>query len=432
MRILGIRTAAALVLLTAAAGTVYAQDSTTKGVHIGLQYTPGTRPGVVVLPMLGIGGDSAQAIIQRDLDDGDRLTIIQNVGNAGVTTANVNYALFAKLSARAIVQGFLGPTALHVLVHDVGGQKILVTRDFAVPATVGTPEWRFALHAASDEIEKSITGTRGIAATRVLFVRDGQIYVCDADGYDVKALSPKEGAMSPAWHPSGRYIGYSVFTKAGTEIVIQDLTNGGTRHLVGTPGGLNSAPVFTPDGKWVVYAHGDEVGTDLFAANPFSNDPARRITVGHGTDNTQPTFSPDGQQIAFTSGRSGHPEIYITDFDGTNAELLTPFEFGGEFYREGPDWSPDGRSVAFGSWIGGIFQVETISLRDRSVKQLTSEGRNEDPSYAPDSRHLVFTSTRSGVHELWVLDVESGRVRQLTFGSEARLAAWSRALVPSP
>jgi TolB protein len=264
----------------------------------------------------------------------------------------------------------------------------------------------------------------------VLFVRDGQIYVCDADGYDVKALSPKEGAMSPAWHPLGRYIAYSVFTKAGTEIVIQDLTNGGTRHLVGTPGGLNSAPVFTPDGKWVVYAHGDEVGTDLFAANPFSNDAARRITVGHGTDNTQPTFSPDGQQIAFTSGRSGHPEIYITDFDGTNAELLTPFEFGGEFYREGPDWSPDGRSVAFGSWIGGIFQVETISLRDRSVKQLTSEGRNEDPSYAPDSRHLVFTSSRSGVHELWVLDVESGRVRQLTFGSEARLAAWSRALVP--
>lgn len=430
MRQLVLRAAAALVFMAAAARTAYAQDTTQKGVHIGLQYRQGTRPGVVVLPMLGIGGDSAQAIIQRDLDYGDRLTIIANVGNTGATTANVNYPLFAKLGAAAIVQGFLGPTTLHVLVHDVGGQKILATRDFAVPPAANTPEWRFAVHAASDEIEKSITGTKGISATRVLFVRDGQIYVCDADGYGAKALTPKEGALSPAWHQSGRYIVYSVFTKSGTDIVVQDLTNGGTRHLVATPGGLNSAPVFTPDGKWVVYAHGDEVGTDLFAANPFTNDAARRITVGHGTDNTQPTISPNGQQIAFTSGRSGHPEIYITDFDGTNAELLTPFEFGGEFYREGPDWSPDGRSVAFGSWIGGIFQVETISLRDRSIKQLTSEGRNEDPSYAPDSRHLVFTSTRSGVHQLWVLDVESGRVRQLTFGSEARLAAWSRALVP--
>jgi TolB protein len=418
------------LLMIAAARSTYAQDTTQRGVHIGIQYAPGTRPGVVVLPILGVGGDSAQAIIQRDLDYGDRCTMITNVGPGGAGTANVNYPLFSKLGAAAIVQAFLAPTTLHVLVHDVRGQKILVTKDFAVPQNINTPEWRFAVHAASDQIEQAITGVRGISATRVLFVRDGQVFVADADGADLKPLTPKEGAMSPAWHPSGRYIAYSVFTGAGTVIVVQDLTNGQTRHLVATPGGLNSAPVFTPDGKTLVYAHGDEVGTDLFAANPFSNDPARRITVGHGTDNTQPSISPDGARIAFTSGRSGHPEIYITDFDGTNAELLTPFEFGGEFYRAGPDWSPDGRSLAFGSWIGGIFQVETISLRDRSIKQLTSEGRNEDPSYAPDSRHLVFTSTRSGVHELWVLDIESGRVRQLTFGSEARLAAWSRALVP--
>src|SRR5215470_15428565 len=146
MRKLVIRSAVALVLVAAAARSTYAQDST-KGVHIGLQYRAGTRPGVIVLPMLGVGGDSAQAILQRDLDYGDRLTIIQNVGPVGVTTANVNYQLFSKLGAAAIVQGFLGPTTLHVLVHDVAGQKILATRDFSVPANVGTPEWRFALHA---------------------------------------------------------------------------------------------------------------------------------------------------------------------------------------------------------------------------------------------------------------------------------------------
>src|SRR5579864_1659303 len=108
MRQNAIRAVAAVVLLTAAARTTYAQDST-KGVHIGLQYPAGTRPGVVVLPMLGVGGDSAQAIIQRDLDYGDRVTIISNVGSTGATTANVNYPLFAKLGAAAIVQGFLAP-----------------------------------------------------------------------------------------------------------------------------------------------------------------------------------------------------------------------------------------------------------------------------------------------------------------------------------
>jgi TolB protein len=117
--------------------------------------------------------------------------------------------------------------------------------------------------------------------------------------------------------------------------------------------------------------------------------------------------------------------VYITDVDGTNAELLTPYEFGDQNYRSSPDWSPDGRAVAFQSRIGGRFQVMTIALRDRSVKQQTSDGANEDPSWAPDGRHLVFTSTRTGSRQLFVLDTESGRTRQLTRGAAARLAAWS-------
>jgi TolB protein len=74
----------------------------------------------------------------------------------------------------------------------------------------------------------------------------------------------------------------------------------------------------------------------------------------------------------------------------------------------------------------------TISLRDRSMKQLTSEGINEDPAWAPDGRHLVFTSTRTGTKQLFVLDAETGRARQLTRSGGARLAAWSRVLDRTP
>jgi len=419
----------AVLALAIVGGVATAQDST-RGVHIGLTYTTGRKPGVVVLPILGVGGDSAHAILERDLDEGDRATVI--TGGPASPSADVNYALYKQLGANAVVQAFLAPTLLHVIVHDVGGRKIYQTRDFVVPPGVGSPDWRLAIHAASDQIEQWVTGTAGVSATRIAYVRDGAIWVVDADGYAPHAVSARVGALSPAWSPSGRFLAYSAFTARGTVIDIQDLQNNTVRALVATPGGLNSAPVFSPDGNTVVYAHGDEVGTDLFAANPFSNDAGRRITVGRGTDNTQPTFSPDGRQLAFTSGRSGHPEIYITDVDGTNVDLLTPYEFGDQNYRSGPDWSPDGRVIAFSSLTGGVFQVMTIGLRDRGIKQFTSDGRNEDPSWAPDSRHLVFTSNRSGVKQLWVLDVESGRTRQLTFGAEARLAAWSRPLLRGP
>mgnify|MGYP001788423690 FL=1 len=117
--------------------------------------------------------------------------------------------------------------------------------------------------------------------------------------------------------------------------------------------------------------------------------------------------------------------MYIADEDGTNADLLAALSSSSQAYRSSPDWSPDGRAVAFQSQLGGRFQVMVISLRDRVVTQLTNEAANEDPAWAPDSRHLVVSSTRSGVRQVWVLDTETGRARQVTNTPGARLAAWS-------
>ena len=67
-----------------------------------------------------------------------------------------------------------------------------------------------------------------------------------------------------------------------------------------------------------------------------------------------------------------------------------------------------------------------MTLRDRNVRQHTSDGVNEDPSWAPDARHVVFASDRSGARQLWVLDTESGRMRQLTHGAAGvRMPSWS-------
>jgi TolB protein len=282
------------------------------------------------------------------------------------------------------------------------------------------------VHAVADEIERWVTGVRGIAASRIAFVREGQVWIIDADGEGARTVTAGTGSLSPAWHPSGRYIAYSQFQRTGTQVLVKDLAGGSSRALVASPGGINLTPVFSrAEPNLIAYAHGLAEGTDIVTADWTATTGARRVTIGRGTENVGPTFSPDGRRMAFTSGRLGHPEVYITDVDGTNAELLTPYEFGDQNYRSSPDWSPDGRAVAFQSRIGGRFQVMTIALRDRSVKQHTSDGANEDPSWAPDGRHLVFTSTRTGGRQLFVLDTESGRTRQLTRGSTARLAAWS-------
>ncbi|AHG91088.1 WD40-like beta Propeller containing protein [Gemmatirosa kalamazoonensis] len=419
----------ALALPTAARAQV--DTNPRPGVSVRLNYDAGTRPGVIVLPVRGAGGDSIRAIIQRDLDYGDRVNVVTgSAADAPMTDGRINYALAAKLGAAAVVQGTLtNAGALHVAVHDVARQQVLTVRDFPLGAFAASAAWRLSVHAVSDQIEQWLTGVRGIAATRLAFERDGRVWIVDSDGEYARPISER-GALSPAWHPSGTAVVYGTLDDAGRQRIVAQSLDGGARVLASSPV-TNLTPTVSPDGQTVVYAHGEEAGVDLYAV-PFGGGSPRRLTVGRGSINVSPTFSPDGRRVAFTSGRSGHPEVYITDADGADVDLLTSYDFGDQNYRSDPDWSPDGRLVAFQSMIGGVFQVFTISLRDRSVKRLTTEARNEAPSWAPDSRHVVIMSTRTGSRQLFVLDTETGRARQLTRGASTRMPAWSPPLVRAP
>lgn len=432
IRSVGPRSATGLLTVIAALCAVSAparaQDTTSRGVRIGLSYALGSRPGVYVAPVSGANGDSIRAILQRDLDFGDRVTMI-GLDSAGIALAPLlgngrpSYDVFTRLGAAALVVPVVSPTGIRITLHDVGAKKVAETRDFPLVGGASSRQWRASLHAVSDAVEEWITGVRGIATTRIAFVRASRIYIVDSDGATETLASQVTPALSPAWSPNGQHIAYSELANTGSRIGVIDLASGASRTLV-SRGALNITPAFAPDGQSIIFSSGEDEGTDLWSVAVSGGSP-HRVTVGRGTDNVSPSFSPDGRRVAFTSGRSGHPEVYIMDADGTGAELLTPFAFGDQYYRSNPDWSPDGRNVAFQSQVAGQFQIMTISLRDRGVKQHTSESTNEDPSWAPDGRHIVFTSSRTGVKQLWVLDSESGRVRQLTRSGGTRLAAWS-------
>jgi TolB protein len=424
------------VALVFSVTTLHAQD-TTKGVRIGLRYDPGTKPGIVVLPITGTDGDSIRAILERDFDFSDRLTVVTLTTSEGLLLTGktpqgapvpLNYPVFKSMGALVVVQATPTPRGLHVTLHDVAAAKVARVDEFPLPAQALGRDWRMAVHGIADAVQERITGQRGVAATRIAFVRGSQVRIIDSDGQNEQTIPSSEAAMSPAWHPNGSLIAFNTFGPS-SRIVVHDLRTGRSRDFGAQRNTTNLTPVFTPDGRSIVYTLSTENGSDLYLM-PLDGDAfPRRITVGRGSNNVQPSFSPDGNRIAFMSDRPGHPEVYIMDADGTNADIFTAFDFGDQNYRASPDWSPDGLQVTFQTRIDNRFQIFTMSVRDRQPRQLTSEGENEDPSWAPDARHVVFSSTRSGARQLWILDTESGRLRQLTQVGGSRLAAWSPRLL---
>lgn len=425
------RTLAILALLAPVlALALAAQDPPPQGgVRLVLKYDPGARPSLVVVP--GAGLDSVRAILRRDLDFSDRFeaVIVPEAAGTPVGGANAfNYELYRKLGAAYAVELLPAGTRTQVRLHDLAAGKVAAQVEQAFPP-VGDPGFRMAVHRASDEVVRWITGLPGIAATRFAFVAGGRIHVVDSDGAALRTLTP-EGttSLSPAWSPDGRRIAYTRLQDGRGPILLQPVAGGAATPVPGTGSGLNITPAFSPDGRLLAYASSTEQGTNVQVANVAQNCCVQRLTVGRFADNLSPTFAPDGGRLAFVSTRAGPAQIYGMGADGTGAELLVPFDFGVTGSSNAPEWSPDGTLLAFHREVSGAPQLFVMDVASRRVRQLTSSGRNEDPTWAPDGRHVAFISDRGGRRQVWVIDVDTGRTRQLVTPGAARLPAWSRRL----
>jgi TolB protein len=439
-----------LTLLTfvalAGAGQLMAQDTTRvdEGVRVGVDYRPGVRPGLVLLP--GPGLDSARAIVGRDLDYTDRFQMVTVADVASGTATGrgsadegggVNYALYKTLGAEFAVD--LAETAggVTVRLHDLNAGRVRNQKTLVLPSATA-PDFRMEVHRLSDEIARWASGVAGAAASRLMFVSGGRVYRADSDGEGITPLTPSgQTALSPVWAPDGQRIAYTQLGEGRGGVIVQVLASGATFLTPGSQTALNITPTFAPDGRTLAFAHSDERGTDIYTANVIDRCCAQRLTVGRYADNLSPTFSPDGRRIAFISTRAGPPQLYVMAADGTDQELLAPFDFGATGSSNAPEWSPDGASVVFHREVTGSPQIFLVDVGARRVRQLTSSGRNEDPTWAPDGRHVAFISDRSGRRQIWIVDIETGRVRQLGTPGAARLPSWSRRLgratvVPNP
>jgi TolB protein len=130
--------------------------------------------------------------------------------------------------------------------------------------------------------------------------------------------------------------------------------------------------------------------------------------------NLEPAFSPDGRRVAFRSYLNGDDpdgEIMIVDAAGGNLRRLTD-----NTVEEGyPAFSADGRSLFFHRTVEDFQQIIVLDLETGAENQLTGNDSNSWHAHpSPDGRQIVYDGNRAGNRDIYLMDLENQQVTQLT------------------
>jgi Tol biopolymer transport system component len=157
--------------------------------------------------------------------------------------------------------------------------------------------------------------------------------------------------------------------------------------------------------------------TNIWAIN-IEESPSKAVQLIASTRrDADPQFSPDGRRLAFASDRSGSRQIWIADADGSNQTQLTSFTSSNFGFANAPRWSPDGKQIAFMALVEGHRDIYVIPAEGGPHRRLTTEPSLEGrPSWSQNGRWIYFYSTRTGEQEIWKMPVEGGNALQVTTG----------------
>jgi len=174
-------------------------------------------------------------------------------------------------------------------------------------------------------------------------------------------------------------------------------------------------PQISPDGRWVAYTMGtpdmeaNRTVRNIWIVGAAAGSEPRQLTES-GRD-SRPQWSPDGKRIAFLSSRDGTQQVYIIAIEGGEASKLTSLSTGADNEK----WSPDGGMIAFTSSIYPDCADDACNhARDAAADKSKVKARIYDHLLY---RHWTHWSDGKRSH-LFIIAAAGGAPRDLTAGAD--------------
>ena len=265
-------------------------------------------------------------------------------------------------------------------------------------------------HAFADDIVLAITGKKGIGQTKIAFKAQtagygkGEIYVSDFDGHNAQAVTHDDAIVAaPAWVPGRLAMYYTSYQPLNPDIFYHNLSTG-QRRIIARFSGLNTSAAVSPDGTKLAMVLSRSGSPNVWVCNADGTD-FKQLTSSP-EDESSPCWSPDGQWICFATKIHGRRVLAKVPAGGGAVQRIPT---SGVSNPTDPDWSPDGKWIAFTSQMGD-FNICIVPAGGGSATVLVP---GQHPSWSPNSRTLVLNRDAHGRQSLSVLDVMTKQVKDI-------------------
>jgi eukaryotic-like serine/threonine-protein kinase len=255
----------------------------------------------------------------------------------------------------------------------------------------------------------------------LLFTRCRGMYHCGLFLLDLAAGYRPSGAPRLLRQERGS-MGGATWTANGSEVIYALSEDAGlNQHLLRIPaqagaqpqrlpltGDQVDSPAIAPHGNRLIYRQ-PLWDLDIWQVQP--GKPPRSFASSRRQE-ASPQYSPDGRRVAFSSNRSGLTQIWACDQDGENPAQLTSFDSG---HSGTPRWSPDGHWIAFDHLEDEGWRIYVMAADGGQVRRLAQDEGDENlPSWSSDGKWIYCAANRSGRYEIWKRAAQGGKATQLT------------------
>ena len=267
------------------------------------------------------------------------------------------------------------------------------------------------------------------------------IFVISLETRQKRRLTSTEPAVQgdecPSFSPDGRSLAFARFVNHNlSHLYLLPLTP--AMEAAGQPrqitfGDLLSAsPVWTSDGRQIIYVSGPKHHLGLRRLDLASSEKSKPLPLSSlaGTSKlVQPALSRDGRRLAFAQRHSDH-NIWRIALSSSGQQAGPPMQLiASTFLEFAPQYSQDGQKVAFLSYRSGTSEIWICDSSGSNLVQLTSYGGPEisGPRWSPDGKRIVFGVTSNGQDDIFWISAQGGKPQRLTdHAAQDSGPAWSR------